>query len=144
MLTAAPVSGKVVEQSPDASRDANLPAGGDAAPGGPQESTLSGTVATDQEVEQAADAAVNPSVEPQGSAFAGQHDPSDAAPLVLQSKAELREILRRAGLSRAAADKVAHAGWSALSGETEGDGEAELLAELRSIRDSISQKRGFR
>lgn len=51
--------------------------------------------------------------------------------LVLKSRAELRDVLRAAGLSRSAAEKVATAGWPALaSPETEA---SELAGEIRAV-----------
>ena len=55
---------------------------------------------------------------------------ADKPALVLQSRAELRDLLIKAGLARAAAEKVARGGWPALSGETTETDLAEDAAEL--------------
>jgi uncharacterized protein len=61
------------------------------------------------------------------------------APLTLTSRADLRDLLRGAGLSRAAAEKVATAGWSALaSSDPEAEAKAaELVAAIRATALAI-------
>jgi hypothetical protein len=65
----------------------------------------------------------------------------DAKPksdLVLQSRAELRDLLIKAGLARAAAEKVARGGWPALSGEITETDLAEECADLaRTLADTF-------
>ncbi|MCC5976171.1 MAG: hypothetical protein JJT81_19260 [Rubellimicrobium sp.] len=55
---------------------------------------------------------------------------ADKPALVLQSRADLRALLIKAGLARAAAEKVARGGWPALSGETTETDLAEECADL--------------
>lgn len=50
--------------------------------------------------------------------------------LVLNSRADLRDLLIKAGLARAAAEKVAKGGWPALSGEITETDLAEDCANL--------------
>lgn len=50
--------------------------------------------------------------------------------LVLNSRADLRDLLIKAGLARAAAEKVAKGGWPALSGEITETDIAEECAKL--------------
>ena len=58
--------------------------------------------------------------------------------LVLNSRAELRDLLIKAGLARAAAEKVAKGGWPALAGEiTETDIIEETAALAASLADTL-------
>jgi hypothetical protein len=60
-------------------------------------------------------------------------DTTNATPqrdLVLQSRAELRDLLIKAGLARAAAEKVARGGWPELSREITETDLAEDCADL--------------
>lgn len=50
--------------------------------------------------------------------------------LVLNSRADLRDLLIKSGLARAAAEKVAKGGWPALSGEITETDIAEDCAEI--------------
>ena len=59
-----------------------------------------------------------------------QPDASDKPALVLNSRADLRDLLIKAGLARAAAEKVARGGWPALSGEITETDLAEECADL--------------
>lgn len=53
-------------------------------------------------------------------------------PLLLKDRAHLRDLLRDAGLSRAAADKIASAGWAALA-NPEDTKAADLAREIRAV-----------
>jgi hypothetical protein len=53
--------------------------------------------------------------------------------LVLNSRADLRDLLISAGLARAAAEKVARGGWPALSGEITETDLADECADLARI-----------
>ncbi len=57
-------------------------------------------------------------------------DTPQTEPLVLNSRADLRDLLIRSGLARAAAEKVARGGWPALAGELTETDMAEECAEL--------------
>jgi hypothetical protein len=56
-----------------------------------------------------------------------------AEPLRLRDRAHLRDLLRDAGLSRAAAEKIATAGWSALATPDPETDEAEAKAALAAL-----------
>lgn len=68
-----------------------------------------------------------------------QNDQSQDKPkgdLVLNSRAELRDLLIKAGLARAAAEKIARGGWPALAGEiTETDIADEVAGLARTLAD---------
>lgn len=53
-----------------------------------------------------------------------------SGPLVLNSRADLRDLLIRSGLARAAAEKAARGGWPALAGEITETDMAEEAAKL--------------
>jgi hypothetical protein len=55
------------------------------------------------------------------------------AGLVLNSRAEFRDLLIRAGLARGAAEKLSRGGWSALADETPGDDEAQWIEALSAL-----------
>ena len=59
-----------------------------------------------------------------------QPDAARKPALVLNSRADLRDLLIKAGLARAAAEKVARGGWPALSGEITETDLAEECADL--------------
>jgi HK97 family phage prohead protease len=59
-------------------------------------------------------------------------------PLMLKSRAELRDVLLSAGLARAAAEKIAAAGWPALATiNPETEAKAELAALIRATADAF-------
>lgn len=65
-----------------------------------------------------------------------------AAPVKLTNRADLRDLLVKAGLARAAAEKAASGGWPELSGEkpataTQADLDA-MAAELAAIRAELA------
>ncbi|MCC5956466.1 MAG: hypothetical protein JJU07_10195 [Natronohydrobacter sp.] len=63
---------------------------------------------------------------------------ADKPALVLQSRADLRDLLIKAGLARAAAEKVARGGWPALSGgPTETDLAEECTDLARALADTF-------
>ncbi|MFD1507957.1 hypothetical protein [Lacimonas salitolerans] len=69
-----------------------------------------------------------------------QPDASRKPALVLQSRADLRDLLIKAGLARAAAEKVARGGWPALSGETTETDLAEDAAALaRALAETLTE-----
>lgn len=70
-----------------------------------------------------------PSPRPDGSTMPST-DESQPMPLVLNSRADLRDLLIKSGLARAAAEKVAKGGWPALSGEITETDIAEDCAEI--------------
>ncbi|MEI4261028.1 hypothetical protein [Roseovarius sp. D0-M9] len=60
--------------------------------------------------------------------------------LVLNSRADLRDLLIKAGLARAAAEKVAKGGWPALSGEITETDIAEDCADLaRTLAETFKE-----
>lgn len=60
--------------------------------------------------------------------------------LVLNSRADLRDLLIRAGLARAAAEKVARGGWPALAGElTEIDMAEECADMARALAETFME-----
>ena len=62
------------------------------------------------------------------------------AALVLNSRADLRDLLIKAGLARAAAEKVAKGGWPALSGEiTETDLAEECADMARALAETFTE-----
>jgi hypothetical protein len=65
---------------------------------------------------------------------------ADKPALVLQSRADLRDLLIKAGLARAAAEKVARGGWPALSGETTETDLAEECTDLaRALAETLTE-----
>lgn len=62
------------------------------------------------------DACLRAGIEPRSRVFAshGMQVGPDGLPVQVQSKEQIREILRDAGLSKRAAEKVAKAGWRAI------------------------------
>ena len=61
-------------------------------------------------------------------------------PLSLKSRAELRDLLRDAGLARAAAEKVASAGWEALAtSDPETEAKAELARMIRATAAAFTK-----
>lgn len=69
-----------------------------------------------------------------------QPDAARKPALVLQSRADLRDLLIKAGLARAAAEKVARGGWPALSGETTETDLAEDAAALaRALAETLTE-----
>lgn len=65
----------------------------------------------------------------------------------LRSVGDLRALLRDAGLSRGAAEKVAGPGWAALSGEPDAPlpdpGAAEMLRVLQRSTSELNQLKGL-
>lgn len=60
--------------------------------------------------------------------------------LVLNSRADLRDLLIKAGLARAAAEKVARGGWPALAGEiTETDLAEECADMARALAETFTE-----
>ena len=59
------------------------------------------------------------------------------AGLVLNSRAEFRNLLISAGLARGAAEKLSRGGWSALADETPGDDEAQLFEALTALAEKL-------
>ena len=57
------------------------------------------------------------------------------APVILTSRAELRDLLIGAGLARGAAEKVARGGWPALSGELT---ETDLIEEVAKVARDLA------
>lgn len=58
------------------------------------------------------------------------------AELVLNSRAELRDLLIQAGLARGAAEKLSRGGWPALAGEiTETDVAEDVAGLARTLAD---------
>ena len=61
-------------------------------------------------------------------------------PLSLKSRAELRDLLRDAGLARAAAEKIASAGWAALAtSDPETEAKAELARMIRATAAAFTK-----
>ena len=65
-----------------------------------------------------------------------QPDAARKPALVLNSRAELRDLLIKAGLARAAAEKVARGGWPALSGEIT---ETDLAEECTDLARALAE-----
>lgn len=63
------------------------------------------------------DACLRAGIEPRSRVFAshGMQVGPDGLPVQVQSKEQIREILRDAGLSKRAAEKVARAGWREIN-----------------------------
>lgn len=63
-----------------------------------------------------------------------------AEPLSLKSRADLRDLLRDAGLARAAAEKIASAGWAALAtSDPETEAKAELARMIRATAAALTK-----
>lgn len=61
-------------------------------------------------------------------------------PLILTSRAHLRDVLIKAGLARAAAEKAARGGWPALAGEVTEIDMAEEAANLaRALAETMKE-----
>jgi HK97 family phage major capsid protein len=59
---------------------------------------------------------------------------------IVNSRAELRSILQQAGFARAAADRIANGGWSALSKSPELDPEEDLKMSINALRERRAEK----
>lgn len=66
-----------------------------------------------------------------------QTDSKRTGDLVLNSRADLRDLLIQSGLARAAAEKVARGGWPALSGEQT---EQDLAEECTDLARALASK----
>lgn len=72
-----------------------------------------------------------------------QPAPAADAPLTIRDRAHLRDVLVKAGLARAAAEKVASGGWPELSGDrppavTQAEIDA-MAAEMAALRAEIAE-----
>lgn len=64
------------------------------------------------------------------------------ADLVLNSRAELRDLLIQAGLARGAAEKLSRGGWPALAGEiTETDLAEDCAAMARTLAEILETEK---
>jgi hypothetical protein len=70
---------------------------------------------------------------PDGDTMTLPPDTPQSEPLVLKSRAELRDLLLSAGLARGAAEKIARGGWAALAGEPTETDLADDAAELARV-----------
>jgi hypothetical protein len=62
--------------------------------------------------------------------------PEGSEPRILNSRADLRDLLVDAGLARGAAEKIATGGWPALAGEPT---ETDLIEEAATMARDLSE-----
>ena len=68
------------------------------------------------------------------------HMVRSAAPLTLATRADLAALLRDAGLSRSAADKLSRGGWPALTGNTIDDTDlADIERQIRAVAAAFNK-----